>query len=258
MTHNIAYRRILSRMGYYNYQRGLIYHHASQKGGWEKHNENSRQFILKALDLFKPEKVTVLGSGWLLDLPFTEIMEKVPKICLVDIIHPPDVIIQVSHLSNVELIEKDVSGGLISEVWEKTSKYSFFNRLKTLKGISIPEFYNESDPGMIISLNLLTQLEVLPVEFIKKRSKITDDAFRIFRSDIQKKHIEYLMKHRSVLISDYAEIVTGRSGVTQTIPTLFAELPSGSVREEWTWNFDKRGGDLYNSRSQFKVVAIIN
>ncbi len=80
----------------------------------------------------------------------------------------------------------------------------------------------------------------------------------LFRSDIQKKHIEFLMKHQSVLISDYAEIVTDRSGVTKTIPTLFADLPSGSVREEWTWNFDKRGGDLYNSKSQFKVVAIIN
>jgi len=258
MTHDISYRRMLNRMGYYNYQRGMIVHHAGQEGEWENHHEHSRKFILKALDTYKPEKITVLGSGWLLDLPFTEIMEKVPNICLVDIIHPPDVINQVHNYDKIELIEQDVTGGLIAEVWQKTRKYSFLNRLKSLEKIFVPEYCPEKDPGMVISLNILTQLEVLLIDFIKKRSKINEEVFNLFRSEIQKKHIEFLMKHRSVLISDYAEIVTNRSGVTKTIPTLYTDLPSGSLREEWIWNFDKTGGDLYNSRSQFKVVALIN
>jgi hypothetical protein len=245
-------------MGYYNYQRGMIFHHAGQEGGWENHHEHSRKFILNAINIFKPEKVTILGSGWLLDLPFTEILEKVSRICLVDIIHPPDVINQVRNYDNVELIEKDVTGGLIAEVWEKTRKYSFFNRVKSLEQIEIPEFYPDIDPGMIISLNILTQLEVLLIDFIKERSRIGEEVFRHFRTEIQKKHIDFLTKHRSVLISDYAEVITDRSGVTKTIPTLYTDLPTGSVREEWTWNFDKTGGDLYNSRSQFKVVALIN
>jgi hypothetical protein len=258
MTHDPSYRRILNRMGYYNYQRGMIVHHEGQKGGWENHHEHSRKFILKALVKYKPEKVTVLGSGWLLDLPFTEMMEMVPKICLVDIIHPPDVISQVRSCENVELLEQDVTGGLIAEVWEKTRKYSFLNRLKSLEKIVIPEYCSENDPGMIISLNILTQLESLPIDFIKRNSRIDEEAYRQFRSEIQKKHVEYLMKHKSILISDYAEVITDKTGVSKTIPTLYTDLPSGSVREEWTWNFDKTGGDLYNSRSQFKVVAMIN
>lgn len=258
MTHNVEYRRMLSRMGYYNYQRGMIVHHTGQEGGWENHHLHSRKFILKAIDIYKPEKVTVLGSGWLLDLPFTEMLEKVSRICLVDIIHPPDVINQVQNSDKVELIEQDVTGGLIAEVWEKTRKYSFFKKLNSLDKIAIPEYCTDSDPGMIVSLNILTQLEALLIDFIKKRSRINEEVFRNFRSEIQKKHIEFLMKHQSVLISDYAEVITNREGVTKTIPTLYTDLPSGSVREEWTWNFDKRGGDLYNSGSQFKVVALIN
>jgi hypothetical protein len=249
---------MLSRMGYYNYQRGMIVHHAGQEGGWENHHEHSRKFILKAIDIYKPEKITVLGSGWLLDLPFTEMLEKVSRICLVDIIHPPDVINQVQNSDNVELVEQDVTGGLIAEVWEKTRKYSFFKKLKSLDRIVIPEYCMANDPGMIISLNILTQLESLPIDFIKKRSKIDEEVFRLFRSDIQKKHIDFLMKFKSVLISDYAEVITNREGVTKTISTLCTDLPSGSVHEEWTWNFDKRGGDLYNRWSQFKVVALIN
>jgi len=191
-------------------------------------------------------------------LPFPEMLERVPKICLVDIIHPPDVINQAHNYNHVELVELDVTGGLIAEVWDKTRRYSFFNKLHSLEKIIIPEFGTDIEPGLVISLNILTQLETLPVDFIKKRSKIPEEVFRDFKSEIQKKHIEFLKKHRSVLISDYAELITDRSENTKIITTLCTELPAGSVREEWTWNFDKRGGDYYNTKSQFKVVALIN
>ena len=66
------------------------------------------------------------------------------------------------------------------------------------------------------------------------------------------------MKHRSVLITDYAEVVTNKSGSVRTIPTLVTDLPASKISEEWIWNFDQTGADLYNSRSQFKVIGLIN
>jgi len=258
MTHTISYRRMLSRMGYYNYQNGLIYHHINQEGGWENHQAHCRSIIIKAMELFKPEKVTVLGSGWLLDLPLAELVERTQKIFLVDIVHPPDVINQVKRFKNVELIEQDVTGGLIEEVWQKGRKYGFFNKLRSLENINVPEFKPDFDTGMIISLNILTQLESLPLDFIKKRSLIKEKDFNLFRAEIQKKHIDFLMRNRSVLISDYAEVITSRIGDIKTIPTLVTDLPACRLSEEWTWNFDQTGADLYNSRSQFKIVALIN
>ncbi len=258
MTQSLQYRMMLSRMGYYNYQNGLIYHHLNQDGGWENHQKNCRRLILKALDIYKPEKVTVLGSGWLLDLPFAELIERTEKVCLVDIIHPPDVKNQVKDLKNVELFEQDVTGGLIAEVWQKTRKYSFLRKLKSLGNIVIPEYKTDADPGMIVSLNILTQLESLPVDFMRKRSKIKDEEFTHFKSEVQKKHIDFLSKYPSVLISDIAEIITSKSGDIKTIATLLTDLPPGRYRENWTWNFDKAGGDLYNSNSQFNVIGIIN
>jgi hypothetical protein len=249
---------MLGRMGYYNYQDGLIHHHISEEGGWEDHLKHCRDFILRAVDLFKPEKVTVLGSGWLLDLPFAEIIESAAKVCLVDIIHPPDVINQVRSFKNVELIEQDVTGGLISEVWEKAGKFSLFKRLKSLSDIEIPEFKTDTDPGMIISLNIITQLEALILSYIKKRGKFKDLELTGFRKAIQEKHIRFLMKHRSVIISDCEEILIDKSGNINSNPTLLAELPRGILNEEWTWNFDKPGDGLYNSKSQFRIVALIN
>jgi len=46
--------------------------------------------------------------------------------------------------------------------------------------------------------------------------------------------------------------------VEKIVPTLFTGLPSGRLIEKWTWNFDSKGVDLYNSRSKLKVIAIIN
>jgi len=243
-------------MGYYNYQNGLIYRHLNQEGGWDKHLENCRNFILKALDFYKPEKVTVLGSGWLLELPFTELVEKTERICLVDIVHPPEVISQTGSFGNVELSEQDVSGGLIEEVWQKTGKYSFFNKLQSLDSINIPEYKPDCDPGMVISLNILTQMESLLIEFLRKRTKIKEAEFIRFRTEIQKKHIDFLKKHRSVLISDYAEVITNQSGNITTIPTVVTDLPSGQFNDEWIWDFDLKGSDYYNNRSLMKVIAV--
>ena len=258
MTQSISYRRMLTRMGYYNYQNGMIYHHVNQTGGWENHQTHCRSFIIKALELYKPEKVTVLGSGWLLELPFAELIERTGSICLIDIIHPPDVIAQIGNYKNVELIEQDVTGGLIEDIWQKTGRYPFLKKLKSLENIIIPEFKPDSDPGLVISLNILTQLETLIVDFLKKWSKIKKEEFNFFRTEVQRKHIDFLMKHRSVLITDYAEVVTNKSGSVRTIPTLATDLPTSKISEEWIWNFDQTGADLYNSRSQFKVIGLIN
>jgi hypothetical protein len=244
-------------MGYYNYQSGLIYRHLNQDGGWDSHLEHCRSLIMKAIELYKPETVTVLGSGWLLELPLAEMLEKTVKVYLVDIVHPPDVINQVASLNKVEVREADVTGGLIEEVWEKTRKNSFLNRLKSLDNISVNEYIPENDPGLVISLNILTQLETLPVAYLKKKSVIGEEEYAGFRKEIQKKHIDFLSKHRSLLVTDHEELFINRSGVTQSVKTLITELPQGKVREEWTWDFDLKGADYYNSKCKMKVIGLI-
>ena len=248
---------MLNKMGYYDYQNGLIYRHLNQAGGWDEHLKRCRSFILSALDFYNPDKVSILGSGWLLELPLTEMLEKTNKVCLIDIVHPPEVINQAGKLENVELIELDVTGGLIEEVWKKSGKYSFFNRLQSLASINIPEYIPETDPGMVISLNILTQLESLLVDFLRKKSKIREDDFICLRTLIQKKHIDFLKKYNSVLITDTEEIFTDNSGKVTVNLTVLADLPLGQFEEEWDWNFDLVRSDYYKKRSVLKVVALI-
>jgi hypothetical protein len=256
MTHSISYRRILSKMGYYAYQSGLIYNHLNQEEGWDGHLNSCRRFINRALEYYKPDTVTVLGSGWLLDLPLAEMLEKTLKVYLVDIVHPPEVVKQAGDLENVVVVEQDITGGLIEEVWSKAGKFSLFRKLKSLESINIPEYSPAFDPGFVISLNILTQLESQILALIKKRSSISEEEIFRFRRIIQEKHIDFLRKHQSVLITDYAEVIIKKSGETQTNQTLFAEIPEGKFKEDWTWDFDLKGHENYNSRSIIKVVSV--
>ena len=243
-------------MGYYDYHNALINRHMNQEGGWDSHLVRSRGFIMKALDLYKPERVTVLGSGWLLDLPIAEMIEKNIKVKLVDIVHPPDVISQAAGLKNVELIEADITGGLIENVWREVAKHPFYKKLKSLENIIVPEYQPGYDPGMVLSLNLLTQLEYLLVLFLKKRASISETELSLFKSKIQTKHLDFLKKYHSVLISDISGTITKKSGQTDIFPTLATNLPPSDFREEWTWSFDKAGTDNYTSSSLLKVVAL--
>jgi hypothetical protein len=197
-------------MGYYNYQQGLIYRHLNQDKGWISHEEHCRNFIIKALDYFKPEKVTVYGSGWLMDLPLAEMAERVDRIFLVDIIHPPEVITQTAGFKNIQLVEEDVTGGLIEEVWKKAGNRTFFNRLSSLSDISVPEYQPVDDPGLAISLNILTQLETLPEKLLRKKCRVDEKEYINFRKEIQLLHIRFLEKHKSVMILILREPIINR------------------------------------------------
>lgn len=257
MPHSPSYRRILHRMGYYNYQQGLIYRHLNQQNEWEDHLGRCRSFIMKSLDIVRPSRVTVLGSGWLMELPLAEMSERIEKIILVDIVHPPEVIGQSAGLKNVELSEQDVSGGLIAEVWNKARKRRFYNRLPSLDTIAVPQYEPAEDPGMIISVNILTQLEVLPERFLRKKSKASDDEFITFKRRIQENHLRLLKLHPSVLISDVSEIVTAINGTQYEINTLLTDLPAAGIRDKWIWDFDLTHTDFNRQKSQFRVVALL-
>lgn len=256
MSHSAEYRRILTRMGYYNYQNGLIYRHLNQDGGWDRHLDHCRSYILKAVKKASPQKLTILGSGWLLDLPLAEMIESSIKITLVDIVHPPEVINQVAGLKSVELLEEDVTGGLITEVWNKSGRKSLFKKKFDSKLMNIQDYIPSEDPGMVISLNILTQLEALPSDFIRKNFRTSDEELRNFKSEIQKKHIDFLNKYPSVMISDIEEIFKGPDGTEKHEKTLLTELLDGNNKEEWIWDFDLRGGDYYNRKSVMKVIAL--
>jgi hypothetical protein len=110
---------------------------------------------------------------------------------------------------------------------------------------------------MVISLNILTQLENLPLEFLKKRSGGDEEAFMRFRRRVQEKHIAFLKKHLSVLITDIYEVITESSGRVSEISSVVADLPEAELTDEWTWNFEEKRPDFFRKKSAFRVRAMM-
>jgi hypothetical protein len=252
-----SYKRILHRLDYYNYQHGLIVRHLNQGTGWDSHLEKCRSFILKAIEKYHPDTVTILGSGWLLEVPLKEITEIAGRVNLVDIVHPAEVIQQTKGMPSVNLFTDDVTGGLIDKIWKKTSAVPFLRKLKSLENFEIPEYTPDYEPGLIISLNLLSQLDVLPVRYLQRKSAIKDTGLMTLRGEIQMKHLDFLKKHKSVLITDISEIFSDNHGIKEEEKTVVIDLPVGNYSEEWIWDFDVAGYDFNLKRSVLKMVGII-
>jgi hypothetical protein len=119
----------------------------------------------------------------------------------------------------------------------------------------IPEYKPVEDPGLVISLNILTQLEVLPEKLLRKKSKDIDEDFKNFRKEIQERHLRFLKRHPSILISDIVEVVFDSTGTRTEKNTLLAEIPEARIKEEWIWDFDLLHADYNRQKSQFKVFA---
>jgi hypothetical protein len=257
MTYSDSYKRILNRMRYYDYQHGFIHSHINQQGGWNAHQEKCRNLIMQAMEIYKPARVTVLGSGWLLELPLIEMLEVTEEIVLVDIIHPPDVYRQTRDLKKIRLVEDDVSGGLIAEVWKKAGKLSVLKKLPSLDNIVIPDYNPPGDPGLVLSLNILTQLEYLPLKLLKRKTNATEEEFEYFRHGVQESHLRFLLKNKSLLITDVATVYTDVKGNISEKKTAYVEMPRGKVTEEWIWDFDLKYSDYNRKSSVLRIYAAI-
>ena len=113
------------------------------------------------------------------------------------------------------------------------------------------------DPGLVISLNLLTQLEILPVKLLQRKTSLSEESLEQFSIKVQEKHIEFLGRHNSILISDTAELLTDKKGNKTERPTLKTTLPDGKLKDEWIWDFDLKGSDFNQKKSVFRMTAIM-
>jgi len=256
MTSILPDKQVLHRMGFYSNQEGIALRYIREDKNWKDHLTRTKRFILNAVKKTEPEVITVLGSGWLLDIPLKELIQTGARIKLADVVHPPQVLKSLAGEPMVEFINCDITGGLIALAHE----LSLAGR--RLESEGIPALlgqlnYNPgSEPGMILSVNLLSQLTSLPSEFLQKKKILNPADAGTFTSVVQERHLRFLKKHDSVLISDFAEIHTNRSGEATRSELIHCRLPAGKMRMVWKWEFDTGGFYRQGHRTYMEVVAI--
>ena len=74
----------------------------TRKAAGSTHLDRCRKLhYLRRWIFINQKKLLFLGSGWLLDFPLAEMIERTEKICLIDIVHPPEVISQTGKLDRM-------------------------------------------------------------------------------------------------------------------------------------------------------------
>src|SRR5262245_54703536 len=84
------------------------------RDAWEPHCQRSRGLILRAAARSRlHRKAVILGSGWLHDVPLTDLAQRFQEVVLVDLFHPFSVRRLMRRHSNVRLLEFDVTETLM-------------------------------------------------------------------------------------------------------------------------------------------------
>jgi len=248
---------VLHRMGYYDDQDGIMRRYHAEEPSWEFHLKKSRELVIKAIDIFNPSTITVLGSGWLLDLPVEKMTMNKRSINLVDILLPETIESRIKVFRHVRFIQEDVTGGLISGVYENALRGVFRRQVDIEKILDFKPYEPPGDTDLVISLNLLSQLDSIPTDYLKRRTKVSEQEIRVIKERVQQQHLDMLQKRNSLLITDFYEHPFNAGNASEGRPTIAVNLPEGISREEWDWTFDTQKDYNPDTVTIFRVAGII-
>ncbi len=256
MTYQLP-NSILRKMNYFSDQKGIIRRYINEREGWDKHLENTRNYIIDTLPVKSHDTVIILGSGWLLDVPVEYLAGNFKKVILVDIFHPRQIKHKVRKFTNIELRSADISGGVVQEVYELVKNYRRKRIRKDLRDLIFTGYRSEEQAAYIISLNILNQLDILLVDYMKRFSIYGDEELDYFRGRIQKSHIDSLIPGSSCIITDNEEEIQRMNGAPDAKRKLvYTDLPRGKHVKTWQWDFDLSGSYHAGKRTIFNVIAM--
>ena len=244
-------------MGYYSDQQGIMNRYLREGAEWKGHLENTKEFIINAARGKGNNSVVIFGSGWLLDVPLEFLCKNFNSVLLVDIFHPVQVQHKIQKFKNARLIFDDITGGISKKIYHLTKNY-----LKTKSKIPLSDIKCDFskfnfDCDFIVSLNILNQLDIIIIDYLKKFDIYKKFELLEFRKYIQSSHIGLLPPNRSCLITDYEEsIFNDKKELEKTNPLVFTEIPGKDRSAEWQWKFDSDQTYYPGKNVVFKVIAL--
>ena len=246
----------IRRMGFIRDQEGIMNRYLRETENWGPHLEKTRAFINASFRRETLASVAVLGSGWLLDVPLDEMRERFAKIFLVDIRHPPQILKRVAQMPEVELIETDLTGGAVGQIWTYLRQQKRIDPATLTDILTFVPPLRDVAPEAFVSVNLLNQLDILICDYLKRRGHYQQSDLIRVRSWLQKNHVEWIRSRPGCLITDTKEIRVDRDGKETSNALIYCDLPEGIRRERWDWDFDSQGTYHPGSRTRMEVRAV--
>lgn len=249
-------KKILRKMDFLSDQKGIIRRFEREEENWTEHLNNTKNKILQSAINKDKNSVIILGSGWGLDVPIVELAEMFKKVYLVDIFHPKYVRKIAKEYTNITFIEADITNGMIEKVYNfvKNYKKTFplnIDSLFTINPVDLSEF------DYIVSVNILNQLDILILDYLQRKIKISISETSEIRNHIQTNHIQTMTLNKSLLISDYEELNIDNNEAVKNIKSLiYSSEFKANKGTKWVWKFDTKKTYHNSLKTYFNVVAI--
>jgi len=247
--------RHLRAMGYLRESVGLVSRARRLAEAWAPHAAASRDFITEAARASeRRDRVVVLGSGPLVDVPLDVLSEAFDEVVLVDILHPPEARRLARRYPNVHRHRVDVSG-IVEAIHTQVSESAAAplpEPLATLPA-SVP------DADLIVSANLLSQLPLLPRLYLKYHTTRSEDEVEAYAVAIIRAHLAALSAALgcACLISDAQVLyVDGERMLAGEDPLHGVDIGAGD--RAWRWDFAPRPEHQSDLDVRHRVAGIRN
>lgn len=201
------------------------------RAAWAEHLAHSRRAIETSIARARGrDTAVVLGSGRLLDVPLAALSAAFRRVVLVDALHPLTARLRAHRYPNVELWSADVTGTIEA-----------LHRLKPGDALPVPRPYPPlrwPTVDLVVSLNLLSQLGVLPGEWIERRlGPGAADKAAAFSAALARRHLDDLAHCPATvcLIADVECRYLGADGTVLEREESVAGLALPSAADEWLW-----------------------
>jgi hypothetical protein len=196
------------------------------------------------------DRVVVLGSGGLHDVPLDDLSRLFGEVILADVIHPPAVRRRARKLGNVWPATFDASG--LAEA---------LFALKAGQALPKPDASAIAalEADLVVSVNLLFQLPVGPCAWLAKRGGRSQAEIEAFGRAVVQAHLDALasLRGRVCLITEAEHLLIDREGKVAERDLPLDGFPLTLVGRSWTWDIAPRPEAHPDYDLRYRVVGAI-
>jgi len=214
---------------------------------WQPHLDNTRRFVLSAAEQCRDRgKAVILGSGLLLDVPLAELSALFKGVVLKDVVCFPEIRNRISRCRNARFVEHDITG-LAERLYGL--RQQVFRHLPEPRRARADE---DHDAGLVVSLNILSQLWVVPRAFIGQSHRLfAAEEVDEWCGRIVAAHYDYLrsLSCDVCLVADHGSVKRDPAGhiISRTSSVYGLELPPPD--SSWAWDIAPLGkGNPHTSK----------
>lgn len=195
------------------------------KQAWQPHLEQTQQVILHAASTLSPRTIVILGAGNLLDIPLTALLALGHRVTLVDICFLPHIRQRMKQLPDVTFHTMDVTG-LVEPLYHQK------------KWPAEPPTILLPRGHLVISCNILSQLPVLPLRWLRRHTTLEDAAYDAIAATIIKQHISAMEQcaPERLLITDTQFCYEKQGEPLHQQDALYSTTLPAPLHANWHWH----------------------